>query len=111
MKLDYILLYLPFQTSPTSGNTHSEPKMQELFPGTSVFLPLATMLNAYSDSEKDADKLFHKLFDELFTDEDLVNAVPFGEKQGVPKRKCLLDQAKVKALKGNLLFLSYLTKI
>ena len=66
------------------------PKMQELFPGTNLFLLLATVLNAYSDSEKDANKLFHKLSDELFTDEDLVNAVPFGVKQGVLHLKCNL---------------------
>ena len=75
-------------------------KMQELFPKSGVHLPLAVVLNAYTEAEYDANKLFHLLFDKLFSDEDLENAVPFGGKQGVPSGKRLLDQDKVRALKG-----------
>ena len=72
--------------------------MQELFPKSRVHLLLAVVLNAYTEAEYDANKLFHLLFNKLFTDEE--NVVPFGGKQGVPSGKGLLDQDKVRALKG-----------
>ena len=40
--------------------------MQELFPQSGVYLPLHVVLNAYLKAGKDANKLFHKLFDLLF---------------------------------------------
>ena len=68
---------------------------QELFPGSGVFLSSFRLAAAYQASGRNCTRLFHQLFDCLFTAEECKNAVPFGRHHKAPEGKTLLDQKKV----------------
>ena len=68
---------------------------QELFPDSGVFISSFRLAAIYQASDKDCSRLFHQLFDCLFTAEECKNAVPFGRHHKAPEGKKLLDQKKV----------------
>ncbi|XP_054592492.1 uncharacterized protein [Nothobranchius furzeri] len=74
---------------------------QELFPGSDVFISSFRLAAMNQASKPHSMRLFHALFDHLFTVEECQNAVPFGRPGNNPsgkEGKRVLDHKKVDAI-------------
>ncbi|KAI4896878.1 hypothetical protein NFI96_025205, partial [Prochilodus magdalenae] len=75
----------------------SPPRLgvQELFPGSGLYLPTSKLTTMHQESRQDSMRLFHLLFEHFFSEEDLIGAVAFGKRGKVPDGKKILDRRTV----------------
>ena len=71
-----------------------------LFTGCGVSVPAFELTAIQSSCKKDCTRLFHQLFDKIFTAEELEGAVISGKHGVVPEGKHLLDPVKVQAIQS-----------
>ena len=93
----------------TRANPTPKSKMQELYPDSGLFLSRTRLAAIHADARKDCFRLFHLLFDEIFSAEECANAVAFGKHGKVPQGKRILEKYKVDGIlsKLTLFFFSF----
>lgn len=85
---------------PRANEVHigSQSHKRELYPGSGLFISSTRLAAIKVEAKKDCLRLFHLLFDEVFSPEECRNSVAFGKHGKVPKGKTQLNKFKVDTL-------------
>ncbi|XP_028294472.1 uncharacterized protein LOC114456717 [Gouania willdenowi] len=85
---------------PSTKEGHQGPQRdkKELYPGSGLYISATRLVAIKVEAKKDCLRLFHLLFDEVFSPEECRNCVAFGKHGKIPEGKTQLNKRKVDAV-------------
>ncbi|CAL9695383.1 unnamed protein product [Knipowitschia caucasica] len=84
--------------STKEGHQGRQRDKKELYPGSGLYISATRLAAIKVEAKKDCLRLFHLLFDEVFSPEECRNCVAFGKHGKIPDGKTLLNKRKVDAV-------------